>query len=300
MPDWLQRHSSLRSNDSSLNETKSLSFANTEHGIEVLLTGATSFLGGRLLRTLVLSPRVRKIHCIAVPPDDEHLLYQDDKVERFSGSLLSSASDLKEPSKSMLGLSEAERERLEQAIDVIIHAGSSGHCLNTYASLRTPNLLSTQLLASLALRRSIPLLFVSSSRVALFSGDMAPPPGSVTRFPPPADGVEGFPSSKWASEVFLENLVALLNRQPKNFRAKTPWTVAVHRPCVLIGKQAPNSDALNAILRYSRSMRCVPQLSNIARGYLDFAEADTVADEIAETALRLSGCVAPGRPASTP
>jgi hypothetical protein len=63
------------SRGSSLDETKTLSFAKAEDRIEVPLTDATSFLGGRLLRALVLSPRVRKVHCIAVPPDDEHLLY---------------------------------------------------------------------------------------------------------------------------------------------------------------------------------------------------------------------------------
>ncbi|KAF7560685.1 hypothetical protein G7046_g3448 [Stylonectria norvegica] len=236
-------------------------------GIQVLLTGATSFLGSHLLSSLIQSPKVNKVHCIAVLADDEHLLQQDEKVESYTGSLLSPT----------LGLSATECERLQQSVDVIIHAGSSGHCLNTYGSLRTPNLLSTQFLASLALPRSIPLLFMSSNRVVLLSGNTAPPPASVASFPPATDGLEGYTASKWASEAFLEKLVA---------EVQSPLAVAIHRPCVVVSEHAPNSDALNAILRYSVSMRCVPRLDRV-QGYLDFGQVESVVDEIAAAAVQL-------------
>ncbi|KAH7139912.1 polyketide synthase [Dactylonectria estremocensis] len=241
-------------------------------GVEVLLTGATSFLGGHLLQALLRSPVVRKVHCIAVLADDQHQLPRDEKIQCYTGSLLSST----------LGLNADERLDLEQTVDVIIHAGSSGHCLNTYDSLRTPNLLSNHFLSSLALPRSIPLLLLSSNRVVLLSGSTAPPPGSVAAFAPATDGLEGYTASKWASESFLEKLVTHLQHA-----SRSPLTVAVHRPCVVVSEQAPNSDALNAILRYSVSMRCVPRLDRV-EGYLDFGRVEKIVNEIADSALQLA------------
>jgi aspyridone synthetase (hybrid polyketide synthase/nonribosomal peptide synthetase) len=50
-------------------------------GIEVMMTGASGFLGGHLLRSLVRSKSISKVHCIAVLPDDEHLVPSYSKVE---------------------------------------------------------------------------------------------------------------------------------------------------------------------------------------------------------------------------
>nr|A0A482N9V7.1 RecName: Full=Hybrid PKS-NRPS synthetase iccA; Short=PKS-NRPS iccA; AltName: Full=Ilicicolin H biosynthesis cluster protein A [Talaromyces variabilis]QBQ83704.1 polyketide synthase-nonribosomal peptide synthetase [Talaromyces variabilis] len=242
------------------------------NGIDILMTGATSFIGGRLLRSLVRSPSVRKVHCVAVLADEQDQLYQDEKVKCYTGSLLSST----------LGLNNGERDQLARNVDVVIHAGSSGHCLNTYGSLRTPNLVSLQFLASLALPRSIPLLLLSSNRVPLLSGNTALPPTSVAAFPPATDGREGYTATKWASEVFLEKLVGAVQK-----KAPRPWVASVHRPCVVVSEHAPNSDALNAILRYSASMKCVPHLES-ATGYLDFASVESIVDSMAESAIEMA------------
>nr|AOO87093.1 polyketide synthase [Alternaria alternantherae] len=242
-------------------------------GIEVLLTGAASFLGGHLLKSLLQSATVNKVHCVAVGIDEKDQLPQDDpRVECYSGSLLSPT----------LGLTPQERKKLETTVHVIIHAGANGHCLNRFDSLRAPNLHSLHVLASLALPRSVPILFLSSSRVVLLSGDTAPRPGSLRTTPPATDGKDGYTASKWAGEVFLENLVAHLNAGSRH-----PLKVAVHRPCTLVSEQAPNSDAMNGILRYSLAMRCAPRLKR-AEGYLDFGPLDTIIAEITAAALDLA------------
>ncbi|PTB61706.1 polyketide synthase [Trichoderma citrinoviride] len=243
--------------------------------ISVLMTGATTFLGGHLLKSLLQSDTVSQIYCVAVPADDQKLLPEDEKIECFTGSLLSPT----------LGLNAAERERLESVADVIVHAGGSGHCLNTYATLRTPNVVSTQFLASMALPRSIPLLFLSSNRVVLLTGNTSPPAASVSAFPPATDGREGHMMSKWTSEVFLENLVSHLQGSSLRHQQK-PWTVAVHRPSVIVSENAPNSDALNAILRYSILMQSSPRMDNV-RGYLDLAQLDTVVAELCQSVIQL-------------
>ncbi|KAG0152625.1 hypothetical protein PDIDSM_1105 [Penicillium digitatum] len=206
--------------------------------INVLLTGSTSFLGMTLLKTLV----------------------SDESIQQIVWHL----------SSPTLGLSPADCEQLHSSIDVIVHAGASGHCLNHYSSLRAPNVYSTQLLASFAVRWSIPLLYLSSNRVGLLSGNTAPHPVSMASFPPRTDGMEGFTASKWASECFLENLAACV-----------PLSIQVHRPCVVVGAEAPNSDALNAILKYSTLMRTVPRFDRV-EGYLDFQPVEDAAREIAE------------------
>lgn len=248
-------------------------------GLEIVLTGATGFLGGQLLRRLLQAPEVHKVHCVAVPSDEQHLLEHlrqfDAKIAHYIGNL--AAPDL--------GLGATDRAHLEEVADVIVHAGAMGHCLNTYSTLSGPNLASTQALSSLAFARSppIPFAFVSSNRVVLLTASTSPAPGSVAAFPPPTDGAEGYTASKWASEVFLENVATALAQTQS-------WNISIHRPCVLVSEQAPNSDALNSILRFSVAMRCVPSLpEDRARGYLDFGQVDKVVEEMAADVLKLVG-----------
>jgi thioester reductase-like protein len=253
----------------------------TGDGLEIVLTGATGFLGGRILHMLLQSSAVRTVHCIAVLADDAHLLPKENRIRCYTGSL----------ADPTLGLSAAEHALLSQTSDVIIHAGSDGHCLNNYATLRAPNVASTQQLAALALPRAVPLLFVSSYRVALLGGRTAQPAASMAACPPPGDGREGLTASKWVAETFLENLAGYYyhQQQRRNIKAEQQrkWTVAVHRPCVVVGEQAPNSDSMNAILRFSLSMHCVPLLKR-GRGYIDFAPADGVAAGVAQAGLRMA------------
>lgn len=269
VPEWLQEQVQKE-----IAEGQSYQHASdSTTGIEVLLTGAASFLGGNLLNSLLQSTTVNKVHCIAIGIDEKDKLPQDDpKVECYSGSLLSPT----------LGLTPQERRKLESSVHVIVHAGANGHCLNRFDSLRAPNLHSLHTLVSLALPRSVPFLFLSSSRAVLLSGDTAPRPGSLRTTPPGTDGRDGYTASKWAGEVFLEKLVAHLNATSRRH-----FKVAVHRPCTLVSEQAPNSDAMNGVLRYSLAMHCAPRLKR-AEGYLDFGPLDTIIGEITAAALDLA------------
>ncbi|GFF43025.1 hypothetical protein IFM58399_06803 [Aspergillus lentulus] len=79
---------------------------------------------------------------------------------------------------------------------------------------------------------------------------------------------------KWACERLLESAAALELGLP----------VTIHRPCAVIGDEAPNKDALNALLKYSKLTRCVPRFENF-EGYLDFDDVHRVAGAIAADAL---------------
>ncbi|GFF56682.1 hybrid NRPS/PKS enzyme, putative [Aspergillus udagawae] len=231
---------------------------------EILLTGSTTFLGKTILQALLHNPRVERVHCVAVPPEDASLLPSSDKVSIYAGNLLT----------PNLGLSQTEMAALQSSLDFIIHAGSTGHCLNNYSSLRTANLGSTRFLAGLALSHRIPIHFISSNRVTLLTGNTSLPPVSVSSSLPSPDGSEGFTASKWACERLLESAAALEPGLP----------VIIHRPCAVIGDEAPNEDALNALLKYSKLTRCVPRFENF-EGYLDFDDVHRVAGAIAADAL---------------
>ncbi|KAL5362627.1 hypothetical protein BJX96DRAFT_177333 [Aspergillus floccosus] len=231
---------------------------------EILLTGATTFLGKTILQSLLHNPRVERLHCVAVSPEEVSLLPSSDKITIYAGDLLT----------PNMGLSPTEMADLQASLDVIIHAGSTGHCLNNYSSLRTANLGSTRFLAGLALPRRIPIHFISSNRVTLLTGNTSLPPISVSSSLPNPDGSEGFTASKWACERLLESVAALEPGLP----------VTIHRPCAVIGDEAPNEDALNALLKYSKLTRCVPRFENF-EGYLDFEDVHRVAGAIAADAL---------------
>ncbi|KAB8075230.1 hypothetical protein BDV29DRAFT_200962 [Aspergillus leporis] len=228
-------------------------------GCEILLTGSTSFLGRTLVQVLLQIPEVHRIHCIAVEKEHEHVLPTSERISLYYGSLL-------DPT---LGLSTTEWTSLQFCIDVVIHGGSNGHCLNTYNSLKTPNLGSTHLLAQFALQSQIPLHYISSGRVILQSGRTSLGPMSVSLHPPPLDGSDGLTATKWASEVFLER-----------FTEHTGATISIHRPCTPIGDQAPAQDALNSLLRYSATLGATPRLTRM-EGYLDFQKVEIIAEEIA-------------------
>lgn len=236
-----------------------------EHDREILLTGATSFLGVAVLRSLLEDHRVCRIHCIACSADSEKRLPMSDKIKVYPGSLLNLT----------LGLSKSECSMIESSIDLILHAGATGHCLHNYSSLRVPNFHSTRFLARLASFRGIPLHFLSSNRVTLLSGSNALPPVSVSSHPPARDGSEGFTTSKWASECFLEK-----------FAKASGLPVYVHRPCAVIGESAPSEDALNALLRYSILMRAVPRFETF-EGFFDFNDVSVVAAQVATNVLEV-------------
>jgi aspyridone synthetase, hybrid polyketide synthase / nonribosomal peptide synthetase len=232
-------------------------------GLRIALTGANSFVGRAILVDLLRRNDVQQVHCLAVAEEDIVRLPRSEKIISYTGSLLS-------PS---LGLGESQVSQLQNELNIIIHAGANGHCLNNYSSLRMPNVNSTRFLVSLALPSRVPIHYLSSNRVTLLSGSMELQPVSLSSFPPKADGSEGFTSSKWASERFLERA-----------SEKAGLDIYIHRACAVTGAAAPNEDALNALLKFSGAMHAVPRFSNF-EGYFDFKDVELVAKDVVNAVL---------------
>jgi aspyridone synthetase (hybrid polyketide synthase/nonribosomal peptide synthetase) len=234
--------------------------------LKVLLTGAAGVLGNSVLHALLQDPFINKIHCIAISPDDEDRIPISEKIISYPGSL----------SSPELGLSPSECAMLQSDIDVVIHAGANGHCLNSYTSIQRPNVESTHFLASLCTPRSIPLLYVSSQRVPALAGLKVLPPVPVLA-EPAKTGDTGYMASRWVSERFLHK-----------FSEYNNFMTEIHRPCLFFGDRAPPSDALNGVLRYTRLMRCIPRFKRV-EGYIDVKNVDDIARDIVSSAVSLAG-----------
>ncbi|KAK8102501.1 PKS-NRPS protein [Apiospora sp. TS-2023a] len=246
----------------------------TNKNLQVLLTGAAMVLGNAVLHALLHTPAVAKIHCIAVTPDDEaQIPTSNEKIVTYPGSLSSPA----------LGLSPSECAALQSRVDIVIHAGAAGHCLNSYSSVRRANVESTHFLAeTICLPRAVPLLYVSSQRVPAMAGLKVLPPVPVLA-EPAKTGDTGYMASRWVSERFLHKLTEKLSENGEG----GGFAVEVHRPCLFFGDRAPPSDALNGVLRYTRLMRTIPRFARV-EGYVDVKNVDDIAFDIAASAINLA------------
>lgn len=238
----------------------------------VLLTGSTSFLGGEILRQLIASEDVAKVHCIAVSDGDRHKIpfQTDEKIVIYAGNLHSPT----------FGLSGAEVRYLQSTLDQIIHAAVQGHCMNNYRSVKQALYVSTQTLVGLlALPRRVPFHFVSAPRVVLLSGQVEGGPVSMAPYYPPTDGSQGVTASKWASERFLENVA---------HQAGLP--VTINRHCALVGERAPADEVMNSVVHFSLLTGKVPYIP-ATKGFFDFQDVSVVASEIVNQSLALPGPV---------
>lgn len=260
-----------------------------QQGFQVLLTGATGFLGRYILRKLVNDPEVQTIHCAAVR---QHNISTKSTLAGVSSPKIQIwPGDLSQPYLGLLGSTFA---RLTQSTDLIIHNGADVSFLKTYDSLRAPNVRSTVELGRMALQRGIPLHYVSSEGVMrLASPSRCSSPGSEadsdSNYPsssesspedparklpchPPTNGSDGYITSKWTSEQILE-------RQSHSLRYH------IHRPATLVGDGVPSTDLLHNVLKYSGILQAVPRFENL-NGVVDMIPVQDVAEGILLSARR--------------
>lgn len=238
----------------------------------IVLTGATGFIGQYLLRSLISQEHVEKVICIATRNfnDERKALFSLlDKVECYEG-------DLRLP---RLGLTEEAASRVFQTADSVIHNGADVSHLKTYSSLRSANLVSTQELAKLCLPRRIPLHYISTTGVAMYTRSETFVEVSARDFAPPVDGLYGYVASKWASEVYLEGA---------NARCGLP--VYIHRPSSVIRPESdmmgddPAADVLQNMLAYSQRLLAVPAAPGL-RGTVDLVHPNTVTSKVVHAVM---------------
>ncbi|KAK1990307.1 acetyl-CoA synthetase-like protein [Colletotrichum falcatum] len=239
----------------------------TSDGISVLLTGSTGFLGTALLRRLVELQGVARVHCVAVRPKSQG---EARPLGVHSSKIVLHAGDL---TRTNLGMSQPEADDVFKDIDVIIHNGAEVSHMKSYRSLRAANVSSTMEIVSLATDRRTPIHYISTAGVTRLGGAVVQSESSLASFHPPIDGSDGYVASKWASEVFLERV-----------SKRKSWPIWIHRPSSITGGNVPASDIMHNLLKYSKLIKAVPDLSG-STGAFDFVHIDTVSKDIATRAL---------------
>ncbi|MGW0786369.1 thioester reductase domain-containing protein, partial [Streptomyces sp. NPDC002913] len=175
---------------------------------EVLLTGATGFLGAFLLRDLMRTTTAR-IHCLVRGADQDEALTRLranmewyrlwDEVDESRLSLV--PGDLEE---ERLGLTEDGFDALARTVDAVYHNGARVHWLQPYTALRDANVRGTEEVLRLAARhRTVPVHYVST--VGVFDG--AREEGVPLKVTDPTGPAEALPSgylqSKWVAEQLI-------------------------------------------------------------------------------------------------
>jgi amino acid adenylation domain-containing protein/thioester reductase-like protein len=249
---------------------------------EILLTGATGFLGAHLLRELLAATSAR-VWCL-VRADDQAdgrrriaqaaARYQlpvppDDRVVPLRG-------DLAEP---RLGLSDARFRQLARDADVIYHAGALVNFIYPYQELRAANVDGTREIIRLAGRyRGIPVHYVSTT--AVLAGLGVAGVRTVTEETPlayPERLRMGYVETKYVAEEMLRNAA----------RAGLP--VAVYRPLDIVGSVGTGawstSTEMCALIRFITDTHLAPAIDLP----LDFVPADVCAAAIRSISARADG-----------
>ncbi|PBP20217.1 hybrid PKS-NRPS protein [Diplocarpon rosae] len=226
--------------------------------VEVILTGASGFLGTQILRELVSDERVGKVHCLAIRLADGQtsraLPVDSPKIMKYYGDLAS----------PRLGLTDAQFTELSKKADRIIHNGCDVSFLKSYKSLSSSNLGSTKELVRLAMVRKAPLHFVSTAGVASFIPEQDLGERFIPTYAPPTDGSMGYAASKWAGEKYL--LAAA---------EQYGLPIWVHRPANILGEGAASVNMTANILEYSIKIGAVPHTPGID-GHMQFVEVEEV------------------------
>ncbi|MER6912070.1 thioester reductase domain-containing protein [Streptomyces sp. NPDC000594] len=195
---------------------------------EVLLTGATGFLGTFLLSELLRTTDAT-VHCLVRAPHrgagadrlraalDGYGLWDETFTERIQAV----PGDLALPG---LGLSADAFDTLARRAEAVFHAGAEVHLTRPYALLRAANVRGTEEVLRLAARhRSVPLHHIST--VGVFTGvaDGSTAVREDAPLPPGETVPGGYARSKWAAEVLLEQA------------GERGLPVSVHRPSRISG-----------------------------------------------------------------
>lgn len=181
----------------------------------VLVTGATGFVGSRLVHDLLASTDVRVL-CVARGNGDSEaaervvgaLTERGLWEPRFASRLEGYAGDL---SQTGLGLPARVWDHLASTCDLIVHNGALVNLLFSYTAHRAPNVAGTAEVLRLAMeRRPVPVHYVSTlaavqaqalrRRARQPEADARLPEAEPSADTPPA---RGYSVSKWAAERYL-------------------------------------------------------------------------------------------------
>ncbi|RJL30088.1 amino acid adenylation domain-containing protein [Bailinhaonella thermotolerans] len=244
---------------------------------DVLLTGATGFVGAFLLDRL-LGRTSARVHCPVRARDTVHarrrvlatldryglsVAGREDRVICFPG-------DLTDPE---LGLGPSHLHELGRTLDLIVHCGARVNLVYPYPALRDANVEGTRAIVRLAARRRVPVHFLST--VAVLAGFGAAGTRHVNEDVPLAHAdrlTMGYAESKWVAERVLREA------------ARQGLPVAVYRPYEVTGDRRTGvcntETAICSLFKMIAETGFAPDIALP----MDFVPVDHVADAIVRIA----------------
>lgn len=205
--DMPPRHPRL---DAAIRPDSATTAPTVQSGAKILLTGATGFLGGYLLRDLLRSDPESTVHCL-VRAEDPKTGWQRLKQrlqsiggwdEAFAPRLIAVPADIAMP---QLGLSTATYNALAAHITTIFHNAAAVDFVASYQALCNPNVQAVETLLTFAATGPIkPLHFTSS--LAVFNSPERLQFASLTEADSLTDShaiLGGYAQSKWVAEALI-------------------------------------------------------------------------------------------------
>nr|VFK38340.1 MAG: HAD-superfamily phosphatase, subfamily IIIC/FkbH-like domain-containing protein/thioester reductase domain-containing protein [Candidatus Kentron sp. TC] len=247
---------------------------------EILLTGATGFLGANLLNELIRATTAH-IHVLARVEDDKRA--DDDKATRnrvrqtfdkyelrwgrvFEKRVTYHRGDLSEPK---LGLSSATFDQLAGKLEAIIHCGAAVDFIQPYEKLKKTNVIGMREILALAVHARIKAVhYISTLGVLHGFDDLARDElneGALSRF---GDRLPtGYQQTKWVAEGILSRA----RERGLPLSIYRPGTIGGHS---LTGAANP-SDLWVRMMSAIHRMHAVPVMKD-----MDFLPVDIVAGMI--------------------
>jgi amino acid adenylation domain-containing protein/thioester reductase-like protein len=240
---------------------------------EILLTGATGFLGAHLLRELLDATDAR-VWCLVRARDEGEVLRRIAQAaaryelpEPSGGRVLPLPGDLAAPG---LGLPDAQFRRLAGDVDIIYHPGALVNFIYPYQELRAANVAGTREVIRLAGEyRGIPVHYVSTTAVLAGLGvEGVHEVTEETSLAYPQQLRMGYVETKYVAEELLRNAA----------RAGLP--VAIYRPLDIVGSidtgAWSTSTEMCALIRFMTDTGLAPDIDLP----LDYVPADVCAAAI--------------------
>jgi amino acid adenylation domain-containing protein/thioester reductase-like protein len=208
----------------------------------ILLTGATGFLGAFLLQQL-LEQTQANIYCLvrAVSFEEGKQKIQENwqkyliENDGFKERVIPVLGDLSQP---LLGLAEAEFDKLSTVIDVIYHNGALVNLFYPYSALKSANVLGTQEILRLASQTKLKFVHYIST-LAIFESDAYAGMKDIKEEDTleQNEGInDGYAQSKWVAEKLVK--IASLRGIP----------VSIYRPGQISGHSKTGVSNINDLM----------------------------------------------------
>ncbi|MGC0423591.1 nonribosomal peptide synthetase DhbF [Embleya sp. AB8] len=247
---------------------------------EILLTGATGFMGSHILKELLVRTGAR-IHCLVRAADDtrarDRIRAALDRYEipvsaHETSRIVGIRGDLGAPD---LGLDPARYEQLATTVDTIHHNGARVNFLYPYAALKPVNVDGTREIIRLAARgRGKAVHYISSQAVFSSLGPFGVRRVDEDDVPAHPDHLfMGYPETKWVSEALL--------REAGN----RGMPLSIYRPHDVTGHSRTGAWNTNGFL--CSLLKTFVDLGHApdCRLPLDFTPVDVVAESIVRLSL---------------